>query len=173
MAIIDWVIVGVLVISMLISYRRGFVKEAVSLVTWVAAVIISRFFGSEFAVLLEPHIETASVRMASAYLILFVGTLIAGGIVNFIVGEFVKMTGLTGTDRFFGMLFGLARGGIVVGVGVSLLHYVLPVEEDNWYRQSQLIPEIVILIEQLGPVLIEEGNQLLENSTQTTPPQSS
>ena len=83
------------------------------------------------------------------------------------------MTGLTGTDRFFGMLFGLARGGIVVGVGVSLLHYVLPVEEDNWYRQSQLIPEIVILIEQLGPVLIEEGNQLLENSTQATPPQSS
>ena len=162
MVIVDWIIIGVLVISMLISFRRGFFKEAISLVTWVAAILVSRIFGAEFAVLLEPHIATASMRFAAAYLILFVGTLIAGGIVSFIVGEFVKMTGLTGTDRFFGMLFGLARGGIVVVIAVALMHYVLPVQEDTWYQQSRLIPEIVQVIETLGPVLWEEGNQLLE-----------
>lgn len=172
MVVVDWIILGILAISMLISFRRGFIKEAISLVTWITAVIVSRLFGSEFAVLLEPYIEVASMRQGAAYLVLFIGTLIAGGIVSFIVGEFVKMTGLTGTDRFFGMFFGLARGGIVVLVAVALMHYVLPVEEDPWYQQSKLIPQIVQVIEELGPILWEEGNQLLDGNSTPPPTQS-
>ncbi|MDA0977676.1 MAG: CvpA family protein [Proteobacteria bacterium] len=168
MAIVDWIIIGVLAISMLISFRRGFVKEALSLVTWFAAVIVARVFGSELAVLLEPHIATSSIRFASAYAMLFIGTLIAGGMVNFMVGEFIKMTGLTGTDRFLGMFFGLARGGILVMIAVAILHYAAPVEQDGWYQQSVLIPEIVRVIEELGPVLWDQGGQLLNKQTPAT-----
>ena len=54
LATIDWVIVGVLGVSTLISIRRGFVKEALSLITWIAAVLIARLFAGQFTVVLEP-----------------------------------------------------------------------------------------------------------------------
>lgn len=165
LATVDWIILGVLAISTLMSVRRGFVKEALSLLTWIAAVIVARLFAGQFAVLLENSIETASLRLGAAYLVLFVGTLIVGGMVNFLVGEFVKMTGLTGTDRFLGMFFGLARGALFVTLAVAGLHYLAPVKEDQWYQESRLIPEIVVLVERLGPVLWEQGEQLLETGT--------
>ena len=85
LAIIDWVIIGILVISTLMSVRRGFVKEALSLATWIAAVIIARLFAGQFSVLLESQIETGSLRLGASYLVLFIGTLMVGGMVNFLV----------------------------------------------------------------------------------------
>ena len=60
-----------------------------------------------------------------------------------------------------GMAFGFVRGGIVVLVFVAIVHYALPVQEDDWYQQSKLIPEAVVLIEQFGPVVWEQGEELL------------
>lgn len=164
LATIDWIILGVLVISTLISIRRGFVKEALSLLTWLAAVILARLFAVQFTVILEPYIESESVRLGAAYMILFIGTLIVGGMVNYLISEFVKMTGLSGLDRMLGMLFGFARGAIIIVIFVAGLHYVAPVKEDDWYRQSLLVPEVVVIIEQLGPVLWEQGEQLFQKS---------
>lgn len=162
MATFDWIIIGVVGISALMSIRRGFVKEALSLVTWVAAVIVARLFAGHVSVLLEGQIQTESLRLGASYLILFIGTLMVGGMVNFVMGELVEMTGLSGTDRFLGMFFGMARGALIVLVIVAGLHYVAPVEEDDWYRQSLLVPEIVAVIESLGPVLWEQGEQLIQ-----------
>ena len=164
MATVDWIIIAVLGISTLISIRRGFVKEALSLLTWIAAVIVSRLFAGQFSVLLEPHIETATFRLAASYLILFVGTLIVGGLVNHLIGEFVKLTGLSGTDKFLGMFFGLARGGIVILLFVAGLHYIAPdaVKQDDWYQSSMLIPQFVRIVEELGPLLWEQGEQMIQ-----------
>ena len=78
MAVVDWVILGILALSTLVSLKRGFVKEALSLLTWIAAVLIARVFANPVSVLLEPYIETASVRLGVAYLVLFIGTLMTG-----------------------------------------------------------------------------------------------
>ena len=166
---IDWVIIGVVGLSTLISIRRGFVKEALSLFTWVSAVLIARLFAVQLTVVLDPYIETDPLRLGVSYLVLFVATLILGGMVNHLVGEFVKMTGLTGLDRMLGMIFGFARGGVIILVVVALMHYVMPVEKDDWYEQSQLIPQIVIVIEELGPVLREQGEGLLDKNQEAEP----
>ena len=145
------------------SIRRGFLKEALSLATWIAAVIVARLFSGHLFVLLEGQIETASLRLGASYLMLFVGTLVVGGVVNFAMGEFVKRTGLTATDRFLGIFFGLARGALLALLIVAGLHYVAPVEKYDWYQQSRFVPEIVAVIEQLGPVLWEQGELLFQN----------
>jgi membrane protein required for colicin V production len=54
---VDWVIVAVLGISTLISLRRGFVKEALSLITWIAAVFIARVFAGQFTVVLAVRLS--------------------------------------------------------------------------------------------------------------------
>ena len=164
MATIDWVIVGVVGLSTLISIRRGFVKEALSLVTWVSAVVIARLFAAQLTVVLEPYIETDPLRLGASYLALFIATLMLGGMVNYLVGEFVRMTGLSALDRLLGTIFGFARGGVIILVIVALIHYVLPVEKSAWYQQSQFIPQIVPVLEELGPVLWEQGGGFLDKN---------
>jgi len=139
----DWIIVGILAVSSLISIRRGFVKEALSLVTWVLAIGIALIYSDRLAVLLNDTIQTPSLRQAAAFGLLFAGSLIVGAMVNYLIGELVRMTGLSGTDRLFGMIFGLARGAIVVMAALIFVPSLLPVAQDTWWQTSVLIPQFL------------------------------
>ncbi len=144
LAWVDWVIIAVIAVSALISLTRGFVKEALSLVTWVIAGLVAWMFGGAFAELLVGYIETPSLRVMAACAILFVLTLILGGLINYLIGQLVLVTGLSGTDRFLGMVFGAARGVLLVVVVVGLLS-LAPVEGDEWWRQSDFIPHFLLV----------------------------
>lgn len=135
----DWTIVGILVLSALISIKRGFVKEALSLATWVAAVIVAMIFGERLAVLLIDHIATPSVRELVAFAVLFIATLLVGAMVSYLIGALVRITGLSGTDRLLGMLFGLARGFVIVMALLIFLPGIIPVDQDVWWQESKLI----------------------------------
>ena len=137
MALIDWIIIGILTVSGLISLKRGFVREALSLASWVAAFVIARLFADELAVLLKDHIDNPAWAFGAAFLILFVFTLFAGAAINYLFSELVKMTGLTGTDRLFGIVFGVVRGGLIVIVAYTVLK-IFSVGK-NW-TDSILIP---------------------------------
>lgn len=135
---IDYAIAGLVGISAVIGLIRGFVAEAFSLFTWGVAVWVGLSFSREFSVYLQPWITVPSGRMAAAFLILFVITLIVGSLVRFLLGQLVDSTGLTGSDRFAGLLFGIARGVLVVAVLV-LLAGLTPLPEDPWWKESGLI----------------------------------
>ncbi|UGV32055.1 CvpA family protein [Halopseudomonas aestusnigri] len=141
---VDWAIVAIIAVSALISLTRGFVKEALSLLTWVIAGLVAWLFGGALAELLVPYIETPSLRVIAACSILFVMTLLLGGLVNYLISQLVKATGLSGTDRFLGMVFGAARGALLVVVAVGLLS-LAPVEADVWWRESVVIPHFLLV----------------------------
>ncbi|MGI3130359.1 CvpA family protein [Halopseudomonas pachastrellae] len=141
---VDWAIVAIIVVSALISLTRGFVKEALSLLTWVIAGLVAWLFGGALAELFVPYIETPSLRVIAACSILFVMTLLLGGLINYLIGQLVKVTGLSGTDRFLGMVFGAARGALLVVVAVGLLS-LAPVEADTWWRESVVIPHFLLV----------------------------
>lgn len=139
----DWTIVGILSLSCLISVIRGFVKEALSLAVWVAAFIIAMVFDDQLAILLTNLIATPSLRSIVAFAILFVTTLIVGAMTNYLISELVKRTGLSGTDRMLGVIFGLARGALIVLAILIFLPSIVPVNEDDWWQSSQLIPHFL------------------------------
>ena len=132
---VDFIILGVIGISALISLWRGFLKEVISLVAWVAAFFIAIVFVDEGATLLAPHISVPSVRMAVAFGSLFLITLFIGGLINLLVAMLVKSTGLSGTDRVLGIIFGVLRGVVIVAVLV-LLAGLTPIPNDPWWDQS-------------------------------------
>ena len=136
----DTGIVAIVAISGLISLIRGFVKEAMSLVIWVAAFVIAMTFSEAASVLLVNFIELASLRQLAAWGGLFVGTLLVGAVVNFLLGKLVTSTGLGGTDRTLGLVFGVFRGLLVVLAIVIALPKAIPVEQDPWWQESTLIP---------------------------------
>ncbi len=139
----DWAILAILTVSALISIKRGFVKEALSLAVWVLAFIVALTFGERLALVMEGLISTPSVREIVAFVALFAATLVVGAMVNHLVGEVVRLTGLSGTDRLFGMVFGLARGLVLVMALLILVPMVIPVREDAWWQESALVPHFL------------------------------
>ena len=155
MSWVDYVIIGIVALSALISLVRGFVREAFSLAVWLLAFWVSWSFFRELAPRLEPWIETPSVRLGAAFAALLITALILGGLINFLVVQLVQRTGLSGTDRLIGMIFGTARGVLVVAVLV-LLAGLTPIPEDPWWQGSQLIPYFEELALWLGEFLPDD-----------------
>jgi len=136
----DWGIVGIISVSGLISLVRGFIKEAMSLVIWIAAFAVAMNFKEPAADLLVNFIALASIRQLVAWGSLFVGTLLLGAVVNFLLGKLVSSTGLSGTDRTLGLVFGVFRGLLIVLALVIILPQAVPVNQDPWWLASSLIP---------------------------------
>ncbi|MGY6276921.1 CvpA family protein [Methylomonas sp. MgM2] len=136
---IDFAIVGLVSVSAIIGLFRGFIKEAFALLTWIVAIGVGLQYSRDFAVLLQNHIDYPSARIVTAFIVLFFMTLLLGSLVSFILNYLIESTGLTGTDRLLGMLFGIVRGAVLVSVLV-LLAGVTPLPEDSWWKQSLLIP---------------------------------
>ncbi|ORU93109.1 MAG: colicin V production CvpA [Cycloclasticus sp. symbiont of Bathymodiolus heckerae] len=135
---VDYLIIGIIFISALIGLFRGLVKEAFSLGTWIASILVGIKFSQPFSTFLVEYIEVPSVRIAVAFIILLLLTLILGGMLSYLVSQIVDKTGLSGTDRFAGFLFGIARGMVVMAVLV-LLAGLTPLPQDPWWVQSSLI----------------------------------
>ena len=139
----DLTILAVLLVSCLISIKRGFVKEALSLAAWVAAFVVAMLFSASLATLFANSIQSPSVREMVAFAILFAATLIVAAMANYLIGEVVRMTGLSGTDRTFGMVFGLIRGVIIVMAILLLVPPIIPVNQESWWHNSLLIPHFL------------------------------
>ena len=136
---VDLLILGLIGLSMTISLFRGFVKEAFSLATWIIGIWVALVFADELAALVEPWIPMPSVRVIGSFAILFLVVLILGAWVNYLVSQLVKKTGLSGTDRMLGTIFGIARGIVIVAILVLVAGLtVLP--QDGWWQQSMFMP---------------------------------
>lgn len=135
----DIIILAVLLISMVMSLWRGFVREALSLVIWIAAFWIAIHFYPDVSNYLVEKISTPGLRMMVAFSVLFFGTLIIGGIVSYCIIHLIKKTGLSGTDRMLGAGFGLLRGIVIVALGImgaDMLH----LSSDPKWQNSHFIP---------------------------------
>ncbi len=141
---IDWLIAGIVVISALISLKRGFFKEVLSLLTWLAAIFVAWSFGGAFSERLTSYIATPSVRVMTACALLFIATLMVGALINRIIAGLVQATGLSGTDRVLGMAFGGLRGCLLVTILIGLLT-LSPLEQDQAWQQSVLLPHFLLL----------------------------
>ncbi len=90
---IDYIIIGIIAFSILVSLLRGFVREVLSLGSWVVAFIVASQFYPYLAAYLT-QIESMYIRNGTVIAILFVLTLIVGAIVNYVISQLVDKTGL-------------------------------------------------------------------------------
>ena len=134
----DLVIIVIIIISALISLVRGFVKESISLASWLVAGFIAFRYFAPLASLLEPYIESPTIQTGIAFSILFVCSLIVGAAVNFMASTMVAKTGLSGTDKSLGVVFGAARGVLIVTMLV-LLAGLTPMPEETWWQDSAMV----------------------------------
>lgn len=135
---VDYLIPGIIVVSALLSLMRGFVREAMSLAGWLVATWVALQFSQPLAEAFLGVISAPSLRVGIAFVILFVIVLVLSALVNRLAYQLVRRTGLTGTDRMIGMLFGAVRGAVIVAVLV-LLAGMTTMPQDPWWNESVTI----------------------------------
>lgn len=118
---------------------RGLVKEALSLLGWIAAFIVANAYGEQLAVLLPDSLSGSTLRLIVAYVALFIGVRLLTMLLAKVLEGLVKAGGLTVADRGLGGLFGLARGMVIV-LAVVLLCGMTAVPQQPFWRNALFSP---------------------------------
>jgi membrane protein required for colicin V production len=135
----DVLILVVLLGSTLIGLLRGFVREAVSLAFWIVAIWAAWKFGP----IVEPRLGglLADPKIAPwiGRFVILVLVLLIGWVIGMLLSYFTRSMGLGPLDRAIGLLFGILRGMVLVGlmiIGAELLH----LNQESWWGRSKLVP---------------------------------
>ena len=135
----DFAVIGIIILSTVISVIRGLIKETVSLITWISAIWVTLSYTPDLSSQLAPAIGMPMLQVWSAALILFISTLVVGSLINYLIGLVLPKAKLSKTNRLLGGVFGLLRGVVVVVI-VVMLASLTPFPQDNWWRQSKFLP---------------------------------
>jgi membrane protein required for colicin V production len=134
---VDYVIMGVIGLSVITGLFRGFVKELIALVVWGLAIWLAYSYSQNVDQYLQPYIHDKHIRLAASFIGVLLATLIAGAIVNAILSFILSRSGLSGTDRLLGMGFGLVRGVFIVAL-IMLVVKISDVTVEDYSKKSKL-----------------------------------
>jgi len=155
----DYWVVAIVLLSAVVGLMRGFLREAVAVLSWLLALFIAWHFGAWLAPHLGGLLADEHVRPWAARAILLLGMLFVGSIAGVFIGHFVRLALFIGTDRFLGFTCGLLRAGIVLGVLVIICQ-LLHLDDERWWRESVLIPYAERIAEGLRTLVGEEHHRL-------------
>jgi len=147
MTAIDYIILGAIALSALLSLRKGFTIEALSLASWVAAFVIAKLFSLPLSTLLIDVVSPPSAQQPAAFVILFVLTLVVAALIKVLIKQVVSAVGLSGPDRLLGMVFGAARGIVITIFCISILSSLTEASQDPWWNESLVIPHLLLVEE--------------------------
>jgi len=150
----DYLLIGVVGLSVVLSIWRGFVREIISLVGIVAAFFIASRASGFAGDVLGAWITNGTIADMAGFVLLFVLVMVVVGITGAIIRKLVDMADLTATDRTLGVFFGAARGTLLIGL--SFLIYTSYAKPDyKWMKDSVLTPYAIKLGDMLGEAIPE------------------
>ncbi|GAB1393556.1 CvpA family protein [Rhodocyclaceae bacterium] len=135
----DYVVLAVIALSLLIGVWRGVVSEILALLAWIAAFLCARLWAGQVGDLLMASDVAPHWRQVAGFLAVFVGVLIGFALARWLISQFLKAVGLGTLDRLLGALFGIARGVLLVWIGV-LLAGLTSLPAQPWWQSAMLAP---------------------------------
>lgn len=138
---IDYTLIGIIGMSSIAGFVRGFMREALSLFTWLVALWVAWQYFRVFADYLVPWVESQPIRFGIAFIGLFLIILILGGIIGMIVGSLTDRSGFSFLDQLFGIIFGFLRGALIVLI-IALLGGLTALPRESWWQESKLLTPI-------------------------------
>jgi membrane protein required for colicin V production len=149
---LDYLFIAIVFLSVLFGALRGFIREALSLLTWILAFVLALGYGPSFADRLKNVIDYPPVRVVAADIITFFLVLLAGALLIRLVGLLIRGAGLAPVDRLLGSGFGLLRGAFIV-VALVMLAGLGTLGQETWWRQSTLVPHLQPLADDLHALI--------------------
>ncbi len=140
----DVLLLLILGTSVFVSFRKGFSREVIGLVSVFAGLLLGLWFYGTAGSFLLPYVSSRGLANFTGFLLVFGGVMVAGGIVSAVTGRFLKATGLSIPDRLLGGLFGLVRG-LVVAVALVMAAMAFSADEKapSAVLNSRVAPYVV------------------------------
>jgi len=148
----DIAVAVVVLLSALIGVLRGFIRETLSLISWVLAFWIAFTFSPKASVYFAPYLTTPALQVVAAFAALFLVALLIASLLSYLLYKLFKATGITGTDRALGALFGVARGVILVALCMLFIGATALIKEPWWQQSLSVVyfkPLITIFVDLL------------------------
>ena len=179
---VDYILLAIFVLSVLAGIGRGLVREIIALITLIAAVVVSIMFADTLAQSFTSSNASAAasyVAIGGSFALIFIGTLLIGSLIGYVVNMAFQFGMLGFTNRLLGSIFGAIRGLVFIVVLVFLVQLTSFSNQDTW-QQSQVVaaskPAVVWLGNIVSPSLSglkDKFNQTMQNvNPQATPNQN-
>lgn len=165
LAVLDWIMLAILLLSMALGAWRGLVYEVLSVLGWFAAFIIAQLYAATVGNLLPMSGATDALRYAAGFVITFIASAFAAGLLAWLAKKLIETVGLRPVDRTLGAFFGLLRG-IVILLAATTAVLMTPLKEGEWWKQSSGAGILSATLKALKPILPSEVGQYLQSKTQ-------
>lgn len=152
MAILDWVFLAALLGSVGLGVWRGFVYELMSVLNWLLAFVLAQWLGSEVGRRLPFEIPSAELQQMAGFVVVFVLSVFAGGLLVWVLPKLIEQAGLRPVDRVLGGVFGVLRAGILV-LALAVVVQMTQVKSQSWWRDSLVAQGSAYALKVLKPVL--------------------
>ncbi|EKD72629.1 MAG: CvpA family protein [uncultured bacterium] len=182
---VDYIILGIFLISILGGFFRGGVKEIISFLSWIAAFIIASLFSKPLAAHFSSSAPVQSVISSASntfgvgtsaqvsmfaiglsFVVLFFGTVLIGSLVGYFINRVVESGGMSIVNRFLGGIIGLGRGYLINLVMIFIVQ-LSPIAQQPFWAQSSMVNSFQPAVQWLGN-LVEPGLQSLKSSVGET-----
>lgn len=150
----DYVVLLIVGVSVVVSVMRGFVREVLALAGWVVAFVAANALSGAVAAWFAPVISDPSLRALTAFVAVFIVTLILASLLAMAISRLIKGAGLGLEDRLLGGFFGLTRGMMIVMVIVLLAGLTALPRQPAW-TNAMLSPPLEALAGAIKPWLTQ------------------
>ena len=164
---VDIILIIIIGLSAITGLLRGFIKEFIALGVWIVAVWAGYNYSGVVNPYLQPYIQDQTIRTIIGFVVVVLGVLIAGGIANFVIGLFLRGSGLGAMDKVLGGIFGFARGVFILSLIFAILSMTsLPYQQyvGGSRVYNQLLP-VIRWVSGYLPGLINQVKNVAENNT--------
>ena len=155
MTTVDWIFSAVLVLSMLLGALRGLVYEVLSVLGWAVSFYAAQYFAPQVASWLPLQSSSETVRYAAAFVLVFVASLFAAGLIAFLGKKLIAAIGLRPVDRTMGAAFGVLRGVILL-LAAAVVMDLTALKNSVWWQESKGAPLLTATLKGLKPALPEQ-----------------
>ncbi|MEP2784272.1 MAG: CvpA family protein [Pseudoruegeria sp.] len=130
--IIDGVVAVIIVVSAILAYSRGFVREGMAILGWIAAAVLAFLFApkaepliKEVPLLKDFISDSCELSMIAAFAGVFALALVVVSIFTPLFSSAIQRSALSGLDQGLGFMFGVLRGLLLVAVGLVVYDRVV------------------------------------------------
>jgi membrane protein required for colicin V production len=168
--ILDFILIGIMLVSGVLALMRGFTREVLSLVAWglaalAAYVAIRHQPFVDYAMANVPYLGTPTLAMVAVGAVAFLVVLIVISVISVKISDMVVDSAIGGFDRTLGFVYGLARGLVLVAIAYQFYGWFLkPEQQQVWVREARSLPMIKAVGDKLRDYLPPDIAKALEQS---------
>jgi membrane protein required for colicin V production len=162
----DLIIAGVFLISVLVGIMRGFIKEALSVTSWIVAIWLGSTFCHEAGDFFAQYVNIPNMtfRVWIGFTLVFVSTLFLFAFISFVVTKLLVRGPIKGTDRVLGIASGAARAGLIVAA-VLMVARGVGMEESEWWKNSQYLQYFLPIADYIEPMIFDQLPESMQDQT--------